>query len=109
VESCASPSNVGNSALFYVNPNPNLLSALSVYVIQGIWSHCYGLGRRLRKWTSAFGSMPLLAEPGESWSYSVGFDILGDLVEVVSGVSLGDCLQSKLFFDIRNDRYVLLD
>jgi CubicO group peptidase (beta-lactamase class C family) len=53
--------------------------------------------------------MPLLAEPGESWSYSVGFDILGDLVEVVSGVSLGDCLQSKLFFDIRNDRYVLLD
>ncbi|MFT7403564.1 MAG: hypothetical protein ACI955_000619 [Zhongshania sp.] len=30
--------------------------------------------------TSAVVSMPLLAEPSESWSYSVGFDILGDLV-----------------------------
>jgi hypothetical protein len=51
-------------------------------------------------WTSAFGSMYLVAEPGESWSYSVGFDIFGDRVEVVSGVSLEDLLQSKLFWPL---------
>jgi CubicO group peptidase (beta-lactamase class C family) len=48
-------------------------------------------------WTASVGSMPLLAEPGDSWNYSVGLDILGHLVEVVSGLFLGNFLESNLF------------
>ena len=33
-------------------------------------------------------SMPLLHQPGEFWEYSVGVDVLGRVVEVVSGMDL---------------------
>ena len=32
-------------------------------------------------------TMPLVAQPGTKWNYGVGMDVLGRLVEVVSGKS----------------------
>ncbi|MEV1143361.1 serine hydrolase domain-containing protein [Micromonospora sp. NPDC049799] len=37
---------------------------------------------------AAFGELPLLFQPGTAWGYSVATDVLGRLVEVVSGQSL---------------------
>ena len=41
--------------------------------------------------------LPLLYEPGERWHYSIATDVLGALVERVSGKSLGEFLQERIF------------
>jgi CubicO group peptidase (beta-lactamase class C family) len=43
------------------------------------------------------GRLPLIAEPGTLWAYSVATDVLGRLIEVVSGQSLGDFLRRRIF------------
>ena len=42
----------------------------------------------LEAWAAALAELPLVAQPGAEWHYSVGMDVLGRLVEVVSGMSL---------------------
>jgi CubicO group peptidase (beta-lactamase class C family) len=44
-----------------------------------------------------WASMPLLFEPGSEWSYSVATDVLGRVVEVVSGQSLDEFFASRIF------------
>lgn len=41
--------------------------------------------------------LPLLFSPGEVWNYSVSIDVLGYLVEKVSGERLGDFFQRRIF------------
>ncbi len=43
------------------------------------------------------GSMPLLHQPGEKWTYGLNTDLLGYLVEVVSGMSLDNFFAKKIF------------
>ncbi|MHC4958761.1 MAG: serine hydrolase domain-containing protein [Planctomycetota bacterium] len=43
------------------------------------------------------GTMPLLYEPGARWNYSVSTDVLGRVVEVVSGSPLDVFLREKIF------------
>ncbi len=43
------------------------------------------------------GKLPLLYEPGTRWHYSIGIDILGRLVEVVSGMPFDRFLQERIF------------
>jgi CubicO group peptidase (beta-lactamase class C family) len=45
----------------------------------------------------AWASMPLLFEPGTGWNYSVSTDVLGRLVEVVSGQSLDAFMKANIF------------
>ena len=40
--------------------------------------------------------MPLLHQPGESWEYSVSTDVLGRVVEVVSGMDLDAFIQERI-------------
>jgi len=44
-----------------------------------------------------WASMPLLFEPGTEWNYSVSSDVLGRLVEVVSGQPLDQFLAEHIF------------
>ncbi len=44
-----------------------------------------------------WASLPLLFQPGSEWSYSVGTDVIGRLVEIVSGMSLAEFFQTRLF------------
>jgi CubicO group peptidase (beta-lactamase class C family) len=53
--------------------------------------------RSLAQMVSALGRLPLLADPGSRWLYSVSIDVLGRLVEVVSGQPLGAFLQQRIF------------
>lgn len=43
------------------------------------------------------GALPLLFEPGERWHYSLATDVLGYLVEVLSGQSFDVFLQERIF------------
>lgn len=40
--------------------------------------------------------VPLLAQPGTEWNYSISTDVLGRLVEVISGVPFGDFLRDRV-------------
>ncbi len=40
--------------------------------------------------------LPLLAQPGAEWNYSVATDVLGHLVAVISGEPFGDYLQRRV-------------
>jgi CubicO group peptidase (beta-lactamase class C family) len=43
------------------------------------------------------GGLPLFHQPGEKWTYGLNTDVLGYLVEVVSGMSLKDFFQKRIF------------
>jgi CubicO group peptidase (beta-lactamase class C family) len=45
---------------------------------------------------AALAGLPLLNQPGTKWEYSRSTDVLGRLIEVLSGVSLGDFLQQRI-------------
>ena len=50
--------------------------------------------------------LPLLFNPGERWEYSLGVDVLGYLVEVVSGKKFDEFLRSRIFEPLgMNDTY----
>ena len=42
-------------------------------------------------------AQPLLFQPGERWEYSLGVDVLGRLVEVVSGMPLDEFFRKRIF------------
>jgi CubicO group peptidase (beta-lactamase class C family) len=51
-------------------------------------------------------SIPLEFDPGTSWNYSVSTDVLGILVERISGQSLGDYFREHIFAPLgMNDSY----
>lgn len=47
--------------------------------------------------------LPLHHSPGDAYIYSEGLDVLGYLVEVVSGMSFSDFLQTRLFLPLGMD------
>jgi CubicO group peptidase (beta-lactamase class C family) len=49
------------------------------------------------EWLKRLGTLPLMAQPGEQWLYNTGSYILGVLLARVTGVSLGELLQRRLF------------
>ena len=51
----------------------------------------------LAEFVSALASIPLQYEPGTRWHYSVSVDVLGRLVEVLSGKSFDQFLQERIF------------
>jgi CubicO group peptidase (beta-lactamase class C family) len=42
-------------------------------------------------------TIPLKHQPGTTWQYGMNTDVLGRLVEVVSGMSLGEFMQKRIF------------
>lgn len=59
-----------------------------------------GLGdpsRDLAQMCEALGELPLLFPPGSAWNYSVATDVVGRLVEVVSGETLESYFQRRIF------------
>jgi len=43
---------------------------------------------------ASLGTLPLLHQPGEIWEYSLGYDVLGRVIEVVSGQTFEQFLQT---------------
>ncbi|RSD10563.1 serine hydrolase domain-containing protein [Amycolatopsis eburnea] len=54
-------------------------------------------GADLAECTRQWAALPLLFQPGAEWNYSIATDVLGRLVEVVSGLPLDEFFSSRIF------------
>ena len=54
----------------------------------------------LAEFAEVLATMPLVHEPGSTWSYSVGLDLLGRIIEIASGQPFDRFLQERLFAPI---------
>jgi len=52
--------------------------------------------RTLAQMVEKLGGLPLLFDPGTQWRYSVSIDVLGRLVEVLSGQPLDACVRERI-------------
>ena len=59
----------------------------------GVW----GTAGNLEQTVNAVARLPLIFDPGTRWNYSMGVDVLGRVVEVVSGQSLDDFFRTRIF------------
>ena len=50
----------------------------------------------LAEFADRVAGLPLLAEPGTEWHYSIGLDVLGRVIEVASGMPFERYVQTKL-------------
>jgi len=48
-------------------------------------------------WMARFGSLPLMAQPGERWMYNTGAHVLGVLLARAAGQSFADVLRTRIF------------
>lgn len=49
------------------------------------------------EYVNMVGQLPLAFEPGERWMYGFSIDVLGAVIEVLSGKTLGEYLQENIF------------
>lgn len=56
-------------------------------------------GQRLttREWIERIARIPLAFQPGERWMYGLSADVLGAVIEVVTGKRYGDFLRKEIF------------
>lgn len=53
-------------------------------------------GSPLSEWISHVASTPLAFHPGTQWNYSIATDVLGHLIEVISGQTLEEFIQQNI-------------
>lgn len=51
----------------------------------------------LEEFANRLATLPLIAEPGSKWSYSIGLDVLGRVIEVASGVPFDQFVTTRIF------------
>ncbi len=63
------------------------------------------------KMVKRMGKLPLMYNPGDSWNYGLSNDVLGYLIEVVSGMPFDQFLQKRVFqkLDIKDTYFFLPD
>src|ERR1019366_227509 len=53
------------------------------------------------EFVTRLAAVPLVRQPGTAWDYGFGTDVLGRLVEVLSGLTLADFFGTRLFQPLR--------
>jgi CubicO group peptidase (beta-lactamase class C family) len=95
------------SGLAYRFMAPEPLPAL--YAAAGVYDGLGGEDMSLAEFSRRLAGVPLLHEPGQGWTYGLNTDVLGRLVEVVSGQPFEDFLRSRLFEPLgMQDTYFLV-
>ncbi len=51
----------------------------------------------LEEFANRLATLPLIADPGTKWSYSIGLDLMGRVIEVASGMPFDRFLQTRIF------------
>ncbi|GLV29851.1 serine hydrolase [Sphingobium sp. TomTYG75] len=51
----------------------------------------------LKQFAERLAAAPLLSDPGTAWSYSVGLDLLGRIIELVAGMPFEQFLEQRFF------------
>ncbi len=64
---------------------------------QKLWEQLHTTAMTLAGWIEALAQLPLAFHPGTRYRYSMATDVLGYLVEVVSGLPFADFLQQRIF------------
>ena len=63
----------------------------------------------IEKAIKEMAKVPLHHEPGERYTYAIGIDVLGYLIEIISGESLADFFQNEIFNPLEmNDTFFYL-
>lgn len=57
-------------------------------------------GRSNAEFSSALAALPLMFEPGSEWAYSRATDVLGRLIEVITGQPLAEHLQQAILMPL---------
>jgi CubicO group peptidase (beta-lactamase class C family) len=60
-------------------------------------------GHDLDGFVAALAELPLEFSPGTAWNYSVATDVLGAVVQRVSGMPLGDFFRTRIFAPLKMD------
>lgn len=55
----------------------------------------------LEEFANRVATLPLIAEPGSKWSYSIGLDVLGRVIEVASGMPFDQFVNTRIFQPLR--------
>jgi CubicO group peptidase (beta-lactamase class C family) len=55
----------------------------------------------LEAFANKVATLPLIADPGTKWSYSIGLDVMGRVIEVASGMSFDAFVQKRIFDPLR--------
>lgn len=78
----------------------------AIYAKAGLFSGLGNVDADLLDRMKALAKLPLLYQPGEKWQYSLSTDLLGCLIEVISGTSLENFLRTNIFDPLgMNDTY----
>ena len=56
---------------------------------------------KLQQFAERVATLPLIAEPGTKWSYSIGLDVLAAVVEKVGGMPFERFVQTRLFTPLK--------
>ena len=83
------------SGLTYGDAEGNEVVA-SYYRVANI-AGSFGGAETLATAVGRIGRLPLAFHPGENWAYGFSTDVLGRLVEVVSGVDLAEFFRTRIF------------
>jgi CubicO group peptidase (beta-lactamase class C family) len=60
-------------------------------------------GHDLEAWVGRLAQIPLEFSPGEAWNYSVSTDVLGAVIQRVSGMPLDQFFRDKIFAPLKMD------
>lgn len=55
----------------------------------------------LAEFANRVATLPLIADPGTKWSYSIGLDVMGRVIEVASGMPFDRFVQARIFDPLR--------
>lgn len=55
----------------------------------------------LEAFANKVASLPLLFDPGSKWSYSIGLDVLGRVIEVASGMPFDSFINTRIFAPLK--------
>jgi CubicO group peptidase (beta-lactamase class C family) len=72
-------------------------SMKAIYAKAGIPSGLGIVDKDLLETVKRLAKLPLIHNPGEKWTYGLSVDVLGCLVQVISGTNLEDYLSEKIF------------
>lgn len=83
----------------------HLLTHTAGLIYGGEWDHPINqryyeadfYGGDLKYMAKELGDIPLLHHPGDAWNYGMSTDVLGYLVEVVSGMPFAEFLKARIF------------
>jgi CubicO group peptidase (beta-lactamase class C family) len=69
----------------------------AIYAKSKLTAGIGGTSETLLEAMTRLGTLPLMHQPGQRWTYGLNTDLLGCLVEIISGMTLNDFFRVRIF------------